>query len=85
MTAAPGLCVDGPVTQASFLGLLGAVERASRLMAANPGRALAIEMQVARLLAPAGMGGRFKAVGVRSRQLMPLPGLAAGAPGPHGG
>ncbi len=85
MATASGLGVDGPVTQATFLGLLGAVERASRLMAANPPLALAVETQVARLLAPAGMGGRFKVAGVRSRRLMPLPGLAAAAPGPRGG
>jgi len=85
MTAAPGLSVDGPVTQATFLGVLGAVERASRLMAANPQLALAIETQVARLLAPAGMGGRFKVAGVRSHKLMPLPGLAAAVPDSPGG
>ena len=31
-----GLALDGPVMQAEFLGSLGIVERASRLMAANP-------------------------------------------------
>ena len=71
----PALCVDGPVTQAAFLGELGIVERASRLMAANPARANALETGVARLMAPHGMGTQFKAIGVRSAQLPPLQGL----------
>ena len=71
-----GLACDGPVTQAEFLGALGIAERASRLMAANPARAAAIEGDVARLMAPNGMGGRFQAIGVRSRDVPPLPGLA---------
>ncbi len=70
---ADGLIVDGPLTQAEFLGRLGAVERASRLMAANPGRAGEIEAGIARLMAPAGMGGRFQAIGIRSVDLTPLP------------
>lgn len=70
-----GLAVDGPVTQAEFLGRLGIIERASRLMSANPAKAADIEAGVARLLAPAGMGTRFKAIGLRSRELGPLPGL----------
>jgi SAM-dependent MidA family methyltransferase len=69
------LAVDGPVTQAELLGALGIVERASRLMAANPVKAATVEAGVARLLAPNGMGTRFKALGVRSAGLPPLPGL----------
>jgi SAM-dependent MidA family methyltransferase len=69
--------VDGPVTQAEFLGALGIVERASRLMAANPHRAAEIEAAVARLIAPTGMGSRFKAIGLRSASLAALPGLSA--------
>jgi NADH dehydrogenase [ubiquinone] 1 alpha subcomplex assembly factor 7 len=68
--------VDGPVTQTEFLGGLGAIERASRLMAANPAKAGAIEAGLARLLAPQGMGGRFKAIGLRRGIGTPLPGLA---------
>jgi NADH dehydrogenase [ubiquinone] 1 alpha subcomplex assembly factor 7 len=68
--------IDGPTTQAEFLGALGTVERASRLMSANPTRAGEIEAGVARLLAPNGMGTRFKVIGVRSPQLSPLPGFA---------
>lgn len=75
--AAPGaLAVDGPTTQAELLGRLGIVERASRLMAANPGKAAAIEAGIVRLMAPNGMGTRFKAVGLRSTDLAPLPGFA---------
>jgi SAM-dependent MidA family methyltransferase len=72
-----GLAIDGPTTQAEFLGALGIIERASRLMHANPTRAAEIEAGVARLLAPNGMGTRFKVIGVRSPQLPPLPGFAS--------
>jgi NADH dehydrogenase [ubiquinone] 1 alpha subcomplex assembly factor 7 len=65
--------VDGPMTQSDFLGGLGITERASRLMAANPAMANTIETAVARLMAPGGMGTRFKAFAVRSRELPPLP------------
>lgn len=70
-----GLAVDGPTTQAEFLGRLGIVERASRLMSANPAKAASIEAGVARLLAVPGMGDRFKVIGMRSPQLPPLPGF----------
>ncbi len=65
------IATDGPMPQGEFLGRLGIVERASRLMAANPGRPLEIEAGVKRLLDPAGMGGRFKAMAVRSIGLPP--------------
>jgi NADH dehydrogenase [ubiquinone] 1 alpha subcomplex assembly factor 7 len=42
--------IDGPVTQAEFLGALGIMERASRLIAAKPVRANDLEMGVARLM-----------------------------------
>lgn len=70
-----GLAVDGPVPQAELLGRLGIIERASRLMAANPARAGEIEAGVARLIAPTGMGSRFLALGVRSEGVAPLPGF----------
>lgn len=73
---AADLAVDGPVPQAGFLGQLGIVERASRLMSANPDKAGAIEAGVQRLLAPVGMGSRFLALGVRSPVLPTLPGFA---------
>ena len=67
--------IDGPTTQAEFLGSLGIMERASRLMSANPQLAHEIELGVARLMAVPGMGNRFKAIGVRSANLPPLPGF----------
>ena len=70
-----GLAVDGPTIQAEFLGSLGIMERASRLMAANPAKAGEIEMGVARLMSPNGMGSRFKAIGLRSPGVPPLPGF----------
>ncbi|MCB1505823.1 MAG: SAM-dependent methyltransferase [Hyphomicrobiaceae bacterium] len=71
----PPLTIDGPITQAEFLGSLGIMERASRLMSTNPHLANEIEMGVARLMAMPGMGDRFKAIGVRSAALQPLPGF----------
>lgn len=70
-----GFAVDGPAPQAVFLGALGIVERTSRLMAANPDLAPTLEAATARLTAPTGMGTLFKAIGVRSNSLPPLPGL----------
>ncbi|MGE5266183.1 MAG: SAM-dependent methyltransferase, partial [Deltaproteobacteria bacterium] len=69
------VAVDGPVSQWEFLGRLGIVERASRLMSANPDRAGEIELSVARLISPQGMGSRFKAIGLRSAVLPRLPGF----------
>ncbi len=74
---AGGLATDGPVTQAEFLGRLGIIERASKLMAANPAKAAQVETGIARLIAPGGMGARFQALGVRSPDLPPLPALQA--------
>lgn len=68
-----GLACDGPLPQGEFLGRLGAVERGSRLMAANPARAGEIEAGIARLIAPSGMGSRFQALGIRSVDLSLLP------------
>lgn len=69
------LAVDGPTTQAEFLGRLGIIERASKLMGANPAKAGEIEAGVMRLMAPNGMGTRFKAIGIRSPNLGKLPGF----------
>ncbi|MGI9422320.1 MAG: class I SAM-dependent methyltransferase [Hyphomicrobiaceae bacterium] len=68
-----GLLTDGPIVQAEFLGRLGIVERTSRLMHANSASAASLEAATLRLLAPNGMGTRFKAIGARSRDLAPLP------------
>lgn len=73
--AEAGLSLDGPAPQAGFLGRLGIVERASRLMAQNPNKAGTVEAGVQRLMSPVGMGSRFLAVGVRSPGLPPLPGF----------
>ena len=70
-----GLVADGPITQAEFLGRLGIIERASQLMAANPQKAASIETDVARLLAPNGMGTRFKVLALRTPSLPSLPGF----------
>lgn len=69
------LATNGPVTQAEFLGALGIIERASRLMSLNPTRAGEVEAGVARLIAPNGMGSRFKAIGIFTPQLGRLPGF----------
>jgi len=74
---APPLIIDGPLTQAEFLGQLGIMQRASKLMAANPARATDIQAGVMRLMAPNGMGTRFKAIGVRSHGVPELAGLSA--------
>lgn len=71
-----GFAIDGPVGQGDFLGRLGIVERASQLMSHNPTHASDIEMAVARLISPTGMGGRFHALGLRTPDVAPLPGLA---------
>jgi SAM-dependent MidA family methyltransferase len=70
-----GLVCERLTTQAELLGALGIAERASRLMSANPARAGEIEMGIGRLMSPQGMGTRFKALGVRSPALPPLPGF----------
>jgi SAM-dependent MidA family methyltransferase len=70
---AAGLAVDGPITQGEFLASLGIVERASKLMAANPARAGEIEAGVQRLISPTGMGELFKVLAVRSHGLPPPP------------
>ncbi|HEU0060656.1 MAG TPA: SAM-dependent methyltransferase [Hyphomicrobiaceae bacterium] len=66
---AAGLAAHGPLTQAEFLGRLGIIERAARLMAANPGEAGQIEAAVQRLLMPTGMGGQIKVLAVGSPRL----------------
>ena len=70
-----GLAVDGPITQAEFLGRMGIIERASKLMATNPDKAASIETDTARLIAPNGMGTRFKVLALRSPTLPSLPGF----------
>ncbi len=71
-----GFSIDGPVTQAEFLGRLGIIERTSQLMARNPEKAAALEASTMRLLAPNGMGTRFKVIGARNWDGSALTGLA---------
>lgn len=72
---ASGFATAGPVPQGEFLGRLGIIERASRLMAQNPAQAAQIEASVARLTSPQGMGSRFLAAAVFSPGLVVPPGL----------
>jgi SAM-dependent MidA family methyltransferase len=67
------LAVDGPITQADFLGKLGIAERAARLMALNPNRAGEIEAGAQRLMSPTGMGQLFKVLALRTPELPSLP------------
>jgi SAM-dependent MidA family methyltransferase len=66
---AAGLAVEGPITQAEFLGRLGIVERTALLMALNPSRAAHLEAATQRLMSPGGMGQLFKVLAVRSPTL----------------
>jgi SAM-dependent MidA family methyltransferase len=70
---AAGLAVDGPMTQADFLGRLGITERATHLIATNPAQANTIETAIARLLAPTGMGTHFQVLALRTPELPPPP------------
>ena len=73
--ATVGFTIDGPTTQGEFLGRLGIVERTSQLMANNVDKAAQLETATIRLLAPNGMGARFKAIGVRNWDGLSLVGL----------
>jgi SAM-dependent MidA family methyltransferase len=68
-----GLAVNGPITQAQFLGPLGVAERTARLMSTNPIHAAELEAATLRLMSPTGMGEMFKVLAVRSRHLPPPP------------
>jgi SAM-dependent MidA family methyltransferase len=68
---ARGQAAHGPLTQAEFLGRLGIIERAQRLMSANPQRAGEIEAGVQRLISPSGMGSLFKAMVIAPPDLPP--------------
>lgn len=64
-----GLAVAGPVTQGAFLGALGAQARLDRLIAANPEDAETLFAGVSKLVDPAEMGARFKAICLSSSGL----------------
>jgi SAM-dependent MidA family methyltransferase len=61
-----GLTITAATTQGEFLAAMGIHERASRLMAANPAEANTIETAVARLIAPQGMGARFRVLAAQA-------------------
>ena len=63
-------------SQSEFLGALGIIERAQRLMqTASMTERNKIENQIARLISPDAMGARFKVLGLTSPGIAPLPGL----------
>ncbi len=57
-----GLSVAGPVTQHDFLLRLGARERTDRLAASNPAKGESLRAALDKLVSPAEMGTRFKAI-----------------------
>lgn len=71
------LACDGPVSQGAFLTALGVVQRGRALAEQNPALAAGIELAIARLISPTGMGSRFHAIGLRTPNVPPLPGLTA--------
>ena len=63
-------------SQSEFLGALGIIERAQRLLeSASMTERNRIENQIARLISPDAMGARFKVLGLTSPGILPLPGL----------
>ncbi len=79
LARAAGLSVHGPIPQGHFLMALGLQARLNQLMAAHPDRAEALHAAASRLIDPAEMGTRFKAICLSS------PGLATrGLPPPAG-
>ena len=75
--AAAGARVQGPVFQGRFLEALGIEARAAALARdATPAQRLAIQSDLERLTASAGMGEHFKALAVSQPDLDSLPGFA---------
>lgn len=72
-----GLSVHGPVQQGPFLLALGAEARMQQLVQENPDKADEIYARAAKLIDPAQMGSRFKAICISSKGL----GVPAGFPG----
>ena len=69
-----GLEAYGPITQAEFLGRLGAAERLERLTRdKDAATVLAMQTALARLMQPDGMGGRFKALALATKGLAKPP------------
>ena len=78
---AGGAVAHGPVPQRDLLLALGAATRLAALQArASPAQRVALDSGVGRLLDPAQMGTRFKAIALTSPGLPPPPGFAGGGP-----
>ncbi len=75
LAAAAGLDVAGPLGQGPVLGALGIQARLDRLVAAHPGEAEALFAGARRLVDPAEMGARFKAIALSSPGLPPPAGF----------
>lgn len=74
---AEDLAVDGPITQSEFLLKMGLVERTQKLMAsARSDQIGLLEAGARRIADPMGMGGLFKVVCVRSKDVPLLPPFA---------
>lgn len=73
LARAAGLSVAGPVSQGAFLGALGIQDRLNALIKAQPDRADTLFAGTQKLVDPAEMGTRFKAICLSS------PGLASPA------
>lgn len=69
LAAAAGLDVAGPAPQGMFLLGLGAQARLNQLVAANPDDAEAVFAAARKLIDPADMGARFKAICLSSQGL----------------
>lgn len=69
LAAAGGLDVTGPTPQGMFLLGLGAQARLNQLVAANPDDAEAVFVSARKLIDPADMGARFKAICLSSKGL----------------
>ncbi len=67
--AAAGLAVHGPVSQGGFLGALGLQDRLNALIKNNKDRSKALFEEAQKLVAPDGMGTRFKVICLSSNGL----------------
>lgn len=70
-----GLAVHGPVSQAAFLVRMGVYERMEALLKANAERSGELRSMVDKLVSPAGMGERFKALALTPQGVAQLPGF----------
>jgi NADH dehydrogenase [ubiquinone] 1 alpha subcomplex assembly factor 7 len=80
LARAAGLCVSGPVSQGAFLMQLGLQQRVDALVAADPARAADVFARARRLVDPADMGERFKAICIAPGGVPVPPGFHTDAP-----